>query len=64
MTTPTAGIVKTHGEINIAKKASYDSDKFFNVSAPIYNSAWIIDFGASDHITFDSSQVSLIKPSS
>jgi len=64
MTTPIAAIVKTHGEINTAGKASYDSGKFFNISAPVSNSAWIIYSGASDHMTFDSSQVSLTKPSS
>ena len=64
MTTLTITTVETHGEINTAGKVSYDSGKFFNVSAPISNSAWIIDFGASDRMTFDSSQVSLIKPSS
>ena len=28
------------------------------------NSAWIIDFGATNHMTFDSRQVSSLKPSS
>lgn len=34
------------------------------MSTPVYNSTWIIDFGATDHMTFDSTRVSSLKPSS
>nr|KYP50831.1 Retrovirus-related Pol polyprotein from transposon TNT 1-94 [Cajanus cajan] len=33
-------------------------------SIPITNSTWIIDSGATDHMTFDSRQISSMKPSS
>ncbi|WVZ17273.1 hypothetical protein V8G54_010255 [Vigna mungo] len=33
-------------------------------SVPITNSTWIIDSGATDHMTFDSRQISSMKPSS
>ena len=38
--------------------------KVLNISTPVSNSAWIIDSGATDHITFDSRQVSSLKSSS
>ena len=38
--------------------------KFLNTSTLVINSAWIIDYGATDHMTFDSRQVSPLKPSS
>ena len=38
--------------------------KFLNTSTPVINSTWIIDSGATDHITFDSRQVSTLRPSS
>ena len=38
--------------------------KVLNISTPVSNNAWIIDFGATDHMTFDSKQVSLLKSSS
>ena len=41
----------------------YDG-KFLNTSTLVINSAWIIDFGATNHMTFDSRQVSPLKPSS
>ena len=36
--------------------------KFLNTSTHVINSAWIIDFGAIDHMTFDSRQVSPLRP--
>lgn len=36
---------------------------FLNMSKPISKSAWIIDFVATNHIKFDSSQVLTLKPS-
>ena len=41
-----------------------DGSKFLNISTLVSNSAWIIYSGAIDHMTFDSLQVSLVKPSS
>ena len=38
--------------------------KFLNTSTPVINSAWIIDSSATDHMTFDFRQVSLLRPSS
>ena len=38
--------------------------KVLNISTPVSNSAWIIDSGAKDHMTFDSRQVSPLKSSS
>ena len=38
--------------------------KVLNISTPVSNSAWIIDTGATDHMTFDSRQVSPLKFSS
>ena len=38
--------------------------KVLNISTSVSNSAWIIDFGATDHMTFDSRQVSPLKSSS
>ena len=38
--------------------------KVLNISTPISNSAWIIDSGATDHMKFDSKQVSPLKSSS
>ena len=38
--------------------------KVLNISTPVSNSAWIIYSGATDHMTFDSRQVSPLKSSS
>ena len=38
--------------------------KFLNTSTLVINSAWIIDSGAINHMTFDSRQVSPLRPSS
>ena len=38
--------------------------KFLNTSTPVINNTWIIDSGATDHMAFDSRQVSLLRPSS
>ena len=38
--------------------------KVLNISTHVSNSAWIIDSGATDHMTFDSRQVSPLKSSS
>ena len=41
----------------------YDG-KFLNTSTLVINSAWIIDYGVTNHMTFDSRQVSPLRPSS
>ncbi|KAH0672644.1 hypothetical protein KY290_024878 [Solanum tuberosum] len=46
----------------VATRGNYG--KALNSSALVSNSTWIIDFGATDHMTFDSRQVSSLKPSS
>ena len=38
--------------------------KVFTASTPVLNSAWIIDSGATDHMTFDVRQVTNLNPSS
>ena len=38
--------------------------KFLNTFTPVIYSAWIIDSGATNHMTFDSRQVSSLRPSS
>lgn len=38
--------------------------KVLTTSTPVLNSAWIIDSGATDHMTFDVRQVSNLNPSS
>ena len=38
--------------------------KVLNISTPVSNSAWIIDSSATNHMTFDSRQVSPLKSSS
>ena len=67
--TLTAAVAKIKTEDNVAKKASgfvaatdYGG-KVLNTSTPIINSAWIIDSGATNHMTFDSRQVSTLRPS-
>ena len=58
--TSTAAVAEIKTEANVAEKASAlvaaidYGGKFLNTSTPIINSAWIIDFGATDHMTFDS----------
>ena len=44
--------------------AAGNGGKVLNISTPVSNSAWIIDSGAMDHMTFDSRQVSPLKSSS
>jgi hypothetical protein len=44
--------------------AAGNSGKVLNISSHVSNSAWIIDSGATDHITFDSRHVLPLKPSS
>lgn len=38
--------------------------KALNISTPVSNSVWIIDFGCTDHMTFDSRQIADLRPSS
>ncbi|WKA11706.1 hypothetical protein VitviT2T_029179 [Vitis vinifera] len=68
--TLTATIAEIKTEANVAEKASAlvaatdHVGKFLNTFTPVINSAWIIDSGATDHMTFDSRQVSPLRPSS
>ncbi|RVW66051.1 Retrovirus-related Pol polyprotein from transposon TNT 1-94 [Vitis vinifera] len=68
--TSIATVAEIKTEANVAEKASAlvvatdHGGKFLNTFTPVINSAWIIDFGAIDHMTFDSRQVSPLRPSS
>ena len=68
--TSTAAVAEIKIEVNVAEKASAlvattdYGGKFLNTSTPVINSAWIIDSGDTDHMTFDFRQVSLLRPSS
>nr|CAN83332.1 hypothetical protein VITISV_025235 [Vitis vinifera] len=68
--TSTATIAEIKTEANVAEKASAlittidHGGKFLNTFTPVINSAWIIDSGAIDHMTFDSRQISPLRPSS
>ena len=44
--------------------AAGNGGKVLNISIPVSNNEWIIDSGATDHMTFDSRQVSPLKSSS
>ncbi|XP_072062323.1 uncharacterized protein [Arachis hypogaea] len=65
----TSAVVESKAEQYIEEKGSAlvatagNGGKVLNICAPVSNSTWIIDSGASDHMTFDSRQASL-KPSS
>ena len=68
--TSTTAIAEIKIEANVVEKASAlvattdYGGKFLNTSTPVINSAWIIDSGATDHMSFDSTQVSPLRPSS
>ena len=68
--TSTTAVVETKTKDDIAGKVSAfvseanNGGKVLNMSIPVSNSGWIIDSGATDHMTFDSRQVSPLKPSS
>lgn len=65
----TAAIVETKIEDDVTEQTSAltlsadNGGKALNISTPVFNSAWIIDSGATDHMTFDSRQVSPLDPS-
>ena len=66
----TTAIVETKTEDDSGENSSAlaaavgNGGKVLNISTLVSNSAWIIDFGAMDHMTFDSRQVSPLKSSS
>ncbi|WJZ83066.1 hypothetical protein VitviT2T_002777 [Vitis vinifera] len=68
--TSIATVAEIKTKANVAEKASAlvattdHGGKFLNTFTPVINSAWIIDSGATDHMTFDSRQVSPLRPSS
>ena len=61
--TSTTVVAEIKTEANVDEKASAlvaatdYGRKFLNTSTSVINSAWIIDSGATDHMTFDSRQV-------
>ena len=64
----TAAIAEIKIEANVVEKASAlvatidYGGKFLNTSTPVINSAWIIDSGATNDMTFDFRQVSPLRP--
>ena len=58
--TSTAVVAEIKTEANVVEKVSAlvaatdYGGKFLNTSIPVINSAWIIDSGDIDHMTFDS----------
>ncbi|KAK3035841.1 hypothetical protein RJ639_032978 [Escallonia herrerae] len=52
------------GQHSALVAATGNGGKALNMSTLVTNSAWIIDSGATDHMTFDSRQVSTLKLSS
>ncbi|KAK3037179.1 hypothetical protein RJ639_031066 [Escallonia herrerae] len=52
------------GQHSALAAAAGNGGKALNMSTLVTNSAWIIDSGATDHMTFDSRQVSTLKQSS
>ena len=66
----TATIVETKTEDDSGEKSSAlaaaagNGGKVLNIFTHVSNSAWIIDSGATDHMTFDYRQVSPLKSSS
>ncbi|KAK2991285.1 hypothetical protein RJ640_024550 [Escallonia rubra] len=68
--TSSTAVVKTKTEDDVTGQhsalaaAAGNGGKALNMSTLVTNSAWIIDSGATDHMTFDSRQVSTLKQSS
>ncbi|RVW50306.1 Retrovirus-related Pol polyprotein from transposon TNT 1-94 [Vitis vinifera] len=65
--TSIATVAEIKTKANVAEKASVmvaatdHGGKFLNTFTPVINSAWIIDSSATDHMTFDSRQVSPLR---
>ncbi|KAK3012380.1 hypothetical protein RJ639_012737 [Escallonia herrerae] len=68
--TSSTAVVETKTEDDVTGQHSAlaavagNGGKALNMSTLVTNSAWIIDSGATDHMTFDSRQVSTLKQSS
>lgn len=62
---PHASVAVTETEASslIATSGNIDIGKVLSTSASMSNSAWIIDSGATDHMTFDSNPIHSMKPS-
>ena len=66
----TTAIVETKTEDDSGEKSSAlaatvgNSGKVLNISTPVSNSVWIFDSDATNHMTFDSRQISPLKSSS
>ena len=67
--TSTVAIVEKKVDDKVAKKASAlaivvgNGGKVLNISTHVSNNAWIIHSGVTNHMKFDSRQVSTLKPS-
>ncbi|KAL0293025.1 UNVERIFIED_CONTAM: Retrovirus-related Pol polyprotein from transposon TNT 1-94 [Sesamum radiatum] len=64
VTEPTNVSEKSSNHASVAVVESSNTGKVFHTYAPTNNSAWIIDSGATDHMTFDTNHVKSLKPSS
>ena len=68
--TSTATVAEIKTKANVVEKASTlvaatdHGGKFLNNFTPVINSAWIIESSATNYMTFDSKQVSPLRPSS
>ncbi|KAK3006499.1 hypothetical protein RJ639_017038 [Escallonia herrerae] len=68
--TSSTAVVETKTEDDVTGQhsalavAAGNGGKALNMSTLVINSAWIIDSGATDHMTFDSREVSTLKQSS
>ncbi|KAK2991709.1 hypothetical protein RJ640_014987 [Escallonia rubra] len=68
--TSSTAVVETKTEDDVTRQHSAlaatagNGGKALNMSTLVTNNAWIIDSGATDHMTFDSRQVSTLKQSS
>ena len=65
--TPRAAVVERkmeekEAETTTALIATSNHCKVLNISMPVRNSNWIIDSGATNYMTFDSTQVFSLKP--
>ncbi|KAL0421755.1 UNVERIFIED_CONTAM: Retrovirus-related Pol polyprotein from transposon RE1 [Sesamum latifolium] len=64
VTKPTNVSENSSNHASVAVVESSNTGKVFHTYVPTNNSAWIIDSGATDHMTFDTNHVKSLKPSS
>ncbi|KAL0393487.1 UNVERIFIED_CONTAM: Retrovirus-related Pol polyprotein from transposon RE1 [Sesamum latifolium] len=64
VTKPTNVSKNSSNHASVAVVESSNTGKVFHTYVPTNNSTWIIDSGATDHMTFDTNHVKSFKPSS